>query len=253
MRVEQKAWQMYEAAMADKKDDAEIEVVALPAHTIRGKPISPLVVKPKVINTREQLLEQQLNQLRRAYSDLWYRVSATEQRITVQEKQAEKKVEDEKLWFDIPAQYVSSQELVPMGQEGNKLPVRYSDKSFPYVSLPLVSMMFYFRKVYRRLSSYVLTTEATVEGTRKAIAEANEERELLTIIKIQRRINKIQRALMAAIRKNFDSMIEEIGDYTNDNVVIAHVLKQHFEDVGYKSVKVTTNQNKIYFMIDIEY
>lgn len=229
--------------MTKKEEELEVEVLP-PTHDIHGNPIKPLVVVQGKLVPKEEQLEKQLVQLRRAFRDLWNRVTFTEKRISAQEQK-----QLEQMWF-IPQQ---NDELVPAPSDLNKLPVRYSDKSFPYISLPLVKAMFFARKVFRRASSYVLMPEVSVEGTRKAIAEADEERQLINVLKIQRRIHKVQRALMQAIRKNFDSMIEDIGSFTNDNVVIAHVLKSHFEEVGYNSVKITTNSDRIYLMIEIEY
>ena len=200
-----------------------------------------------VVSTKEKQLEEQLVQLRRALRDLWNRVSFTEQRLTAQE---EKRVEQ---WFAPLESEEQKKELVPEEHDLKKLPIRYSDKSFPYISLPLIKAIFFFRKIYRKASSYVIMPEVTIEGTRKAIAEANDERQLINVLKIQRRIHQVQRSLMQAIRKNFDSMIEDIGDFTNDNVIIAHTLKSHFEKVGYSDVRITTNQDRIYLMIDIEY
>lgn len=229
--------------MAEKKE-AEVEVLP-PTHDIHGNPITPTIVVQGVsVSPKEKQLEEQLVQLRRAFRDLWNRVTFTEQRVTAQEQK-----QLERQWF-IPFQ---EGELVPLEQDLKKLPIRYSDKSFPYISLPLVKAVFLLRKAYRKISSYVVTPEVTVEGTRKAIAEADEERQLINVLKIQRRIHKVQRALMQAIRNNFDNMIEDIGNFTNDNVVIAHTLKAHFEQVGYSNVKITTNQDRIYLMIDIEY
>lgn len=226
-----------------KKDDLDIDI------DVADVPRQP----PQILVKSTE--DPSITQLRRAYADLWNRISFVEARVDESEKwlNVRKKQEQEKEMAAFTQQYVDGMALQPSQSEDRKLPVRYSDKAFPFISLPLFKGLLMLRRAYRRVASYIVSPDPSVDGTRKAIREANEERNVLNIIRLQREIHKVQRALSKAIRNNHETMVMSIGYYTNDVMIIAYALKKHFEEVGYKDVKVTTNRDAVFLHIDIEY
>jgi len=145
-------------------------------------------------------------------------------------------------------------EMTVYPEDAGKVPERYSDKKFWYMSLPVTHASLFFKRIMRWASSYVVTPDASVESTRMALSEAHRDRELLNIIRIQRKVDKVKRAVENAIRKNRNEIVEVVGGLKPENEVAAQVLQQHFIETGLCSkVIITTDYEKIYLHIDIVY
>jgi len=144
-------------------------------------------------------------------------------------------------------------ELIPYIEDINKLPVRYDDKNFWYLSLPLAHTGLFFKRMARLVSSYFITS-ADIDSTREVLREAHNERELLNIIRAQRAISQVERVVGSCIRKNRDNAVYRVGSNTSENEVVAYMLERHFSDTGFCSrAVITTDPYNIYLHLDIAY
>lgn len=135
-----------------------------------------------------------------------------------------------------------------------KLQVNYSTKSFPYFSLPLIRATMWIKEATHYVMSYVMPTDISVDGTREALYFANNEREMLNVLKTQRQIVKMQREIYKAVKKNLDFVDYKVGAWTSESEVIAHVLKKHFAAAGHEaSIKKDSTYTNIYVHVRINY
>lgn len=203
--------------------------------------------------------QQQINALAKAIVDLRDKTTESEAHIVKVAWEARHNTEHREAraqqeFWEAESKGEHGSELVPYVTDVNKLPVRYSDKSFWYLSLPLAHTTMFFKRISRWVSSFIVMPDASVESTRLALEEAHQERELLNIIRIQQKVEKIKRAVSNAIRQNKDSLIKEIGKETAENVVASQVLKQHFQDTGMCSkAVVTSGSGKLWLHLEMTY
>jgi hypothetical protein len=182
--------------------------------------------------------------------DLFNRLGFTEKRVDISFDFFQKKQKEELLNINIDTDS-EHKGLVPC--DVAKIPKDYNEKTFPYVTLPMLHTAFFFKGLVRRALSYILPTDTSREGTRAILAEAERERQLINIVRLQRQITIFQRMLVKSVRKNRDILIGEVGKYTTENMIIAYALKDHFTEVGYSNVTVTSSEDSIYLQIDIFY
>lgn len=193
----------------------------------------------------EQLEKNQKEAHSMAIEASWNASYAEQGLLALQEKERNKEAE-------LAAKYGA--DLVPSTDITNKLPERYSDKNFWWMSLPLTHTTIFLKRVGSWLSSFVISPDASVEATRRALEEAHRERDLLNIIRVQRKVDKIKRSIQNSIRKNKNSITKRVGRYTPENEVAAMLLQQHFFETGLcDRIGVTTDNEKIYIHIDITY
>lgn len=186
-----------------------------------------------------------IDHIRRMYNNLWNRISFVESRVDASDKLREQVV-----WQEFEATAPKQTGLIATTDA--RLPTRYDEKSFPFISLPLVEGLFFLRRAYRRVASYIVSPDPSIEGTRKATREAVEERNLLNIIRLQREIHKVQRALSESIRKNHVMMCKWVGYQSNGDIILAHALKSHFEKAGYTGVSVSISSGSVWLHINLD-
>lgn len=212
---------------------------------------------------RADVVEQQQAQielLSKAILDLREKVSYNESEVEHVKETAQQVSE----WIELVEEEEENQqakkeatfgtELVPTVQDVNKVPVSYSDKSFWYLSLPLAHMGVMVKRFTRALAGLVVTPSASVESTRLALEEAHRDRELLNIIRIQRKVEKIKKRISNAIRKNKDSLVIKVGENIPENLVASQVLQDHFIATGLCSKVVNTTDNQVIWLhVDLAY
>lgn len=227
--------------MTETKVDDEFEVVV----QAPNEPPRTLIARPSA--------DDDVKSLRTAYSNLWNRVGFVEARVSHLEESVKR--------IDLEAARKREEDffqkntglMLAQPKQGVTLPEKYHEKAFPYISLPLAKAAFWARRSLRKIASYFVSPDPSVEGSRKAIWEADEERNFVNILRLQRHIHRTQEEISKAIRRNQEFLISIVGSYTNDNLVIAYALKNHFCEVGYSDIKITTDVSSIYLHLRIEY
>ena len=165
----------------------------------------------------------------------------------------QKQAEEIQLAISIQNQSLeNSLQYIPYEADQTKLPVHYNEKTFPLFSLPILHIKLFFREMLRKTANLVVTPDASLDSTAGALYEAHQERKLIIIMRIQRLVGKIQKALAKAIRKNRDSFIYEVGNENNENVLLATGLKKYFEHL-YSKVAISVNNRKVFLHIEIDY
>lgn len=125
-------------------------------------------------------------------------------------------------------------------------------RSHYFYQLPLASFFFAAKSFITGLKSRLLPQSISIEEAQKEIDIANQEKDILNAMKLQRIILKAKNKILSAIRRNETLVMLKIGHFDSESKVLAGLATTYFKQVGIKDVNQTNVNGSLYLYLEIQ-
>ena len=126
-------------------------------------------------------------------------------------------------------------------------------KTFPDYQLGLIRFKFIVRDWISKTANWLLSREFSAAEVQRAILRANEERQLLNTLKVQRLVLKIQRLTTKCIKRNQSSVILCLGDDSPENKILLEAAQRFYHELGLSESAIIVADGKLFFQLDLKY